>query len=80
MIKRSFEQVTKYWNILVDGDKYAVNYGKIGTIGKVQVKSFESDLACMNVAENLIRQKLRSRGSIIFDELDERLSTFPTES
>ncbi|MGA9466976.1 MAG: WGR domain-containing protein [Exiguobacterium marinum] len=64
MVKRSFEQVTMYWNILVDGEEYAVNFGKIGTIGKVQVKSFESDSECMKEAEKLIRQKLRSRGSV----------------
>ena len=59
MIKRSFEHTTKYWNIIIEGDEFAVNYGKIGTIGKVQVKSFESDLECMNEFEKLIRQKLK---------------------
>ena len=59
MIKRSFKQITKYWNIIVEGDEFAVNYGKIGTIGKVQVKSFESDLECMNEVEKLIRKKLK---------------------
>ncbi|WP_337873835.1 WGR domain-containing protein [Exiguobacterium sp.] len=59
MNKWSFEQVTKYWNIIIEGDEFVVNYGKIGTIGKVQVKSFESDSECMKEAEKLIRQKLR---------------------
>lgn len=59
MIKRSFEHTTKYWNIIIEGDEFAVNFGKIGTIGKVQVKSFESDLEFMNEVEKLIRQKVR---------------------
>nr|WP_214760895.1 WGR domain-containing protein [Exiguobacterium sp. s129] len=58
-MKKSFQHITKYWNIIVIGDEFAVNYGKIGTIGKVQVKSFESDSECMKEAEKLIRQKLR---------------------
>lgn len=59
MIKRSFEHTTKYWNIIVMDDEFAVNYGKLGTIGKVQVKSFESNAECTNEVEKLIRQKLR---------------------
>lgn len=53
------QHTTKFWNIRVGSDEFAVHYGKLGTIGKVQIKSFEDEDDCLKEADKLIRQKLR---------------------
>ena len=53
------QHTTKFWNIRVGSDEFAVHYGKDGTIGRVQIKSFESEDTCHKEADKLIRQKLR---------------------
>lgn len=53
------QHTTKCWNIRVGTDKFVVQYGKLGTIGKVQIKSFEAEDDCLKEADKLIRQKLR---------------------
>ncbi|MFN4215710.1 WGR domain-containing protein [Exiguobacterium sp.] len=55
----SLRHTTKFWNIRVGTDEFVVHYGKLGTIGKVQIKSFDSEVACCKEADRLIRQKLR---------------------
>lgn len=55
----SLQHTTKFWNIRVGTDEFVVHYGKLGTIGKVQIKSFDSKVACRKEADRLIRQKLR---------------------
>ncbi|EPE62664.1 WGR domain protein [Exiguobacterium sp. S17] len=55
----SLQHTTKFWNIRVGTDEFVVHYGKLGTIGKVQIKSFDSEVACRKEADRLIRQKLR---------------------
>lgn len=53
------QHTTKFWNIRVGTDEFVVQYGKLGTIGKVQIKSFEDEDDCRKEADKLIRQKLR---------------------
>lgn len=53
------QHTTKFWNIRVGSDEFTVHYGKLGTIGKVQIKYFESEDICRKEADKLIRQKLR---------------------
>ncbi|RHB52081.1 WGR domain-containing protein [Exiguobacterium sp. AM39-5BH] len=53
------QHTTKFWNIRVGKDEFVVQYGKLGTIGKVQIKSFEDEDDCLKEADKLIRQKLR---------------------
>ncbi|MDI7215810.1 WGR domain-containing protein, partial [Leptospira santarosai] len=31
----------KFWNIEVDGNSFTVTYGKTGTVGQTQTKSFD---------------------------------------
>jgi predicted DNA-binding WGR domain protein len=49
----------KFWNINVSGKSYTITYGKIGTVGAVKVKSFETEEACQKDADKLIKSKLR---------------------
>lgn len=58
-MKTFLQHSSKFWNIRVGSDEFAVHYGKLGTIGKVQIKYFESDGICRKEADKLIRQKLR---------------------
>lgn len=50
---------TKFWNIRVGTDDFVVQYGKRGTVGKVQLKSFGTAEACKKEADKLVRQKLK---------------------
>jgi len=58
-MKTYLQHTKKFWNIRVGSDEFAVHYGKLGTIGKVQIKYFESDGICRKEADKRIRQKLR---------------------
>jgi predicted DNA-binding WGR domain protein len=49
----------KFWRIKVSGRSYSITYGKIGTIGAVKVKSFDSESACQKDAEKLIKSKIK---------------------
>ncbi|MCT4795282.1 WGR domain-containing protein [Exiguobacterium alkaliphilum] len=50
---------TKFWNIRVGMDEFVVQYGKCGTVGKAQLKSFDTAEACKKEADKLVRQKLK---------------------
>lgn len=39
------EKSNKFWWIDYEGDSLAVNYGKVGSIGKFQTKEFDGDAA-----------------------------------
>ncbi|HBI01452.1 MAG TPA: molybdenum metabolism regulator, partial [Flavobacterium sp.] len=49
----------KFWQIEVKGNQYTVTYGKNGTSGVSQIKSFESDELCLKTAEKLVNEKLK---------------------
>jgi DNA ligase-1 len=58
---RSFEFVdgksSKFWEISVSGSEVTVRYGRIGTPGQSQTKSFPSEAAAQAHAEKLIAEK-----------------------
>jgi predicted DNA-binding WGR domain protein len=49
----------KFWKININGRSYTVTYGKIGTVGAVKTKSFDSEEECLKEAEKLIQSKLK---------------------
>ena len=49
----------KFWKIKIAGESYTITYGKIGTVGAVKVKSFNSEEACQQDAEKLIKSKMK---------------------
>jgi predicted DNA-binding WGR domain protein len=61
MSKRSFEVVggpsAKFWEIEVSGSEVTVRFGRIGSPGQTQVKSFADGTAAAKHAEKLIAQK-----------------------
>ncbi|EKO78168.1 MULTISPECIES: WGR domain-containing protein [unclassified Leptospira] len=49
----------KFWNIEVDGTSFTVTYGKAGTSGQTQTKSFDNEEKCLKEAEKLLSEKLK---------------------
>jgi len=60
--KRHFEfsggNSAKFWEIGVSGDTVTVRFGRIGTEGQTQVKSFPDAAAATRHAEKLIAAKI----------------------
>jgi predicted DNA-binding WGR domain protein len=62
MMTRRFEFIAgsscKFWEISVSGAELKVNYGRIGTNGQSQTKSFPTAEKAQQHVEKLMRQKL----------------------
>lgn len=49
----------KFWQIEVFNNEFTVTYGKNGTSGTSQTKSFDSNENCMKAAEKLLAEKIK---------------------
>jgi predicted DNA-binding WGR domain protein len=49
----------KFWNIELKGSSYTIIFGKIGTAGQSQEKSFDSDEGAEKAFEKLVAEKLK---------------------
>lgn len=62
-MKRAFvykdEKSNKFWWIDYSDCSFAVNYGKYGSIGKFELKEFDTTEDCRKEAEKLIRSKIK---------------------
>jgi uncharacterized protein (TIGR02996 family) len=47
----------KFWTINVHGDSFTVTFGKVGTAGQTQTKSFANSEKAQTAADKLIREK-----------------------
>ncbi|MDQ0272723.1 putative DNA-binding WGR domain protein [Cytobacillus purgationiresistens] len=56
----------KFWKMNMTGSSYTVTYGKVGTVGAVKTKEFESEEACQKEANKLIQSKLK-KGYVLVD-------------
>ena len=61
MPRYTFEEGTssKFWQIELDGSTFTVVYGKIGTAGQSQTKSFGSDAEANKEYDKLIKEKTK---------------------
>ena len=63
MSKREFTfqdgKSDKFWNIEVTGESYTVTYGRSGTSGQTQSKSFDDEPAAQSVAAKLVAEKVK---------------------
>lgn len=63
----------KFWQIEAAGNQFAVTYGKNGTTGISQTKSFDTDEKCMQAAEKLLNEKIKKgyseNGEVILTNL-----------
>lgn len=53
------EKSSKFWEIRVSGSDTEVHYGKIGTTGQAQTKSFDSPEAAQKNADKLVAEKIK---------------------
>ncbi len=60
-IKLTFkdDKSDKFWNIEVAGNSFTVTYGKTGTAGQTQTKTFDNEEKCLKEAEKLLAEKLK---------------------
>jgi predicted DNA-binding WGR domain protein len=62
-MKRTFiytdEKSNKFWSIDADGSAFTVNYGKVGSAGQTQEKSFADEKTCEKEANKLIAEKTK---------------------
>jgi predicted DNA-binding WGR domain protein len=49
----------KFWEIEVTGSQFTVTYGKNGTSGTTQTKTFSTDEECLKVAQKLLAEKIK---------------------
>jgi predicted DNA-binding WGR domain protein len=49
----------KFWDILIDGKVFTVRFGRIGTLGQSQTKSFADEAQAQREGEALIAEKLK---------------------
>ena len=60
---RHFEFVSgssnKFWEISLSGNSFTVRFGRIGTAGQSQTKTFADELKAKREAENLIAEKVK---------------------
>jgi predicted DNA-binding WGR domain protein len=53
------EKSNKFWQIEASGKSFTVTYGKSGTAGSSQTKTFGSESECQKEAEKLLNEKLK---------------------
>ncbi|MDU1892159.1 MAG: ankyrin repeat domain-containing protein [Dysgonomonas sp.] len=62
-MKRTFnysdDKSSKFWSIDISENTFTVNYGKIGTAGQTQTKTFADEEACQKEANKLIAEKTK---------------------
>ncbi|CAA9196100.1 DUF6493 family protein [Flavobacterium collinsii] len=49
----------KFWEIEVTGSQFTVTYGKNGTAGTTQTKTFSTNEECLKTAEKLVAEKIK---------------------
>jgi predicted DNA-binding WGR domain protein len=50
---------SKFWAIEVDGPRFTVQYGRLGTAGQAQTKEFQNDAEAKKAADKLIAEKTK---------------------
>ncbi len=53
------EKSSKFWEITINGSEFTVRYGKIGTDGRLNTKSFTSEEEAQKEADKLIKSKTK---------------------
>lgn len=57
----------KFWRIEISSNEFLLNYGKTGTNGTYQIKSFDNEELCIKEANKLITSKTKKGYSDFFD-------------
>ena len=56
---------SKFWDITLDGAGFTVRYGRIGTDGQTQVKTFASDAAAKAEHDKLVKEKTKKGYALV---------------
>ncbi len=57
------EVSNKFWKINVTGKAFTITYGKVGSIGSVKTKEFDSEELCQKEAHSVQAEKRLCRSS-----------------
>jgi len=49
----------KFWSITLSGKSFSVNFGRIGSAGQTQVKTFADEAAAIKERDKLVAEKLK---------------------
>jgi uncharacterized protein (TIGR02996 family) len=52
------EQSLKFWNIALQGQRFTVRFGKVGTAGQTQTKDFQDEAKAKSEHDKLVAEKL----------------------
>jgi predicted DNA-binding WGR domain protein len=73
------EKSSKFWNINVTDNCFTVTFGRLGTVGQTQEKSFTDETTCRKEADKLIAEK-RKKGYVEqFGESEDRAAAAGNE-
>ena len=72
------DKSSKFWRITLTKDSYTVWFGKIGTAGQVQTKTFADEQAAKTATEKLIAEKLKKGYQEVATEQDDQGATTET--
>jgi len=74
----------KFWEIKLDGASFTATWGRIGTTGQTQLKTFKSDAEAKRAYDKLIEEKLKKgyelAGGGEDEDGDEDGESFPSEA
>lgn len=63
----------KFWQIEAQGIQFTVTYGKNGTAGTSQTKTFSTEVECLKMAEKLVAEKVKKgyseSGEVVVDSI-----------
>jgi predicted DNA-binding WGR domain protein len=54
----SDDKSSKFWNIELTGSEFTVTYGKVGTKGQTQTKSFADEAKAQKEYDKLVKEKV----------------------
>ena len=55
----SDDKSDKFWEIVLNGDKYSVSYGRIGNKPQTRTKDFDSKEIAMKEADKIVNAKMK---------------------
>lgn len=74
----------KFWQIEVFGTDYKVTYGKNGTSGTIQTKSFATPEECLKMSEKILAEKIKKgyseTGEVVINDSSKAKSSANTKS
>jgi predicted DNA-binding WGR domain protein len=74
------EKSNKFWSIEVTGSSFTVTFGRVGTAGQTQEKSFADETTCWKEADKLIAEKIKKGYMEQGEESEDKAAEFTDNS